>query len=371
MSIQRITDSKYKIDVPIRYIGNKRIRHIETFYGTKTDAKLRESKIKLEIKNNTYMQKNKMTLEMLINEWLDYKKPIVAKKTYVTNVLYSKNIIKNIGYIKLDKLNVKILEDFYNKLRTTTNFADKTIRHHYNILSAALNCAVKWEYIPTNPNKKVQAIKVRKKEVEAYSFEEVQVLLNCIQDEDIKTQAIILLALDSSCRRGEITGLKWSDVNFNNNSIDVNKTTQYVPGYGVFEKTTKSSSGDRIIYLAQTTMNVLKQYKMEQEKIANMLGEKWKNSERVFTTNDGNDMKPDTPYLIFQKVIKKYGLRKIPFHALRHTSISLQIANNIQPQIISKRAGHSDISVTHSTYSHFFNNSFKEVANTMDKILHT
>lgn len=99
------------------------------------------------------------------------------------------------------------------------------------------------------------------------------------------------------------------------------------------------------------------------------LGSQWGNSKRVFTTDYGYDMHPDTPSQIFKKIIKKHNLKRISFHALRHTSISLQINKGIQTQIISKRAGHSSISVTHNTYSHFFDNEFKDVANKMDSFM--
>lgn len=60
-----------------------------------------------------------------------------------------------------------------------------------------------------------------------------------MQNEPIKYQAIIILALDSGCRHGELTGLTWNDIDFKTSTIDINKVTQYVTGYGVFEKTTK------------------------------------------------------------------------------------------------------------------------------------
>ena len=80
-------------------------------------------------------------------------------------------------------------------------------------------------------------------------------------------------------------------------------------------------------------------------------------------------MHPDRPYKILKHIIKKYNLKDITLHALRHTSISLQISSSIQAQIISKRAGHSNVAITHSIYSHFFDNGFKEVADKMDNFL--
>ena len=64
-----IRNKKYKIDVPLGYNGNKRIRHTETFYGGKKDAVIRENELKLSIKNRTYINKNKITVEQLFQEW--------------------------------------------------------------------------------------------------------------------------------------------------------------------------------------------------------------------------------------------------------------------------------------------------------------
>ena len=77
---------------------------------------------------------------------------------------------------------------------------------------------------------------------------------------------------------------------------------------------------------------------MSQSEQKMLLGSKWNGSKRVFTTDFGDDMHPDRPYKILKHIIKKYNLKDITFHGLRHTSISLQISSGIQTQIISKRA---------------------------------
>ena len=371
MSIKEIIKKKkYKIDIPIGYNGTKRIRHLETFYGGKKEAVLRENELKLSIKNNTYINKNKITVEQLLNEWLEHSKTIWSPKTYVSNKHWVENINKGIGFVHLKDLNTKILEDFYAKLRTNTNYSDKTIQHHYTIISTALNKAVDWGYILSNPNARIEKPKVKKKEIECYSPEEVELLVNALKDENLKYQALIMLALDSGARRGEITGLTWEDIDFNKYTININKTTQYVKEYGIFEKDTKTSTSNRIIYISKTTIDILNRYRKEQLENKMKMGSKWKNSKRVFTTADGADMHPDTPSQILEKIINKHNLKRITFHGLRHTSISLQISSGIQAQIISRRAGHSNVTVTHSTYSHFFDNEFKDVANKMDNILY-
>lgn len=377
MSVKEIErNKKYRIEVVIGYNGNKKIRHTETFYGGKKEAILRENELKIQLKNNTYVKRTNMTMLDLVNEWLESKKDNIGIKTFVEYQRYCKHITECIGHIKIKDINAKILEDFYNELRhykgkreAQNGYAEKTIKHHYTLLTEIFNSAIKWGYLYNNPNKNVTPIKVHKKEIQCYTPEEVEKLISILPNEPIKNQAIILLALDSACRRGEITGLTWKDIDFEKGTININKATQYVSGYGTFEKATKSDTSNRIIYITPTTINVLKKYRKYQSERKMLLGSQWGNSKRVFTTDMGDDMHPDRPYKILKHIIKKYDLKDITFHGLRHTSISLQISSGIQAQIISKRAGHSNIGITHSIYSHFFDSELKEVANKMDNFL--
>lgn len=370
MAVQEIIkNKKYKIDIPIGYSGTKRIRHIETFLGGKKEAVLRENELKLQLRNNTYIKKNKMTIEDLMNEWLKSKKSEIELKTYKSYELWSNKVINSIGSVKLKDLNVKILEDFYNDLRTNTTLAPKSIQEIYTTISMALNKAIKWGYIINNPNLLIDKPKVKQKEIQCYSPEEAETLIKVLKNEPLKYQAIIMLALDSGARRGEITGLTWNDIDFNKSLININKTTQYLPGYGIFEKSTKSETSNRVIYITDTTKQILKKFQFEQYQKRMLLGDKWENSNRVFTTDYGAEMHPDTPSKILEKIIKKYNLKRISFHGLRHTSISLQISSGVQSQIVSKRAGHSSVTITDKIYSHFFENEFKDVANRMNEFL--
>ncbi len=370
MSVKELErNKKYKITVAIGYNGNKRINHYETFYGGKKEAILRENEIKAQLKNNSFVNKSKITMKELLEEWLKYSKDIWSPKTYIANAHWCEIINKSIGHIKLQDINVKILEDFYKELRENTTYSDKTIQHFYTIITTSLKKAIIWGYIVNNPNSFIEKPKVRKKEIQCYSPEEVEKLLECIKNESLKYQAIIYLAIDSGARRGEIVGLTWNDVDLKKQTLNINKSVQYTKELGIFEKTTKTQTSDRIIYLSNKTIEILKAYQKEQLENKLKLGTKWGNSKRIFTTIVGGDMHPDTPSQILEKIIKKYNLKRISFHGLRHTSISLQISSGIQAQIISKRAGHSSVSTTHSIYSHFFDNEFKEVASAMNNIL--
>lgn len=372
--MELVRNKKYKIELVLGYNGKKKIRHCETFEGKKSEAKAKEFELKKLLKNGSIFQKKNYTFKDLSEEYYDYKVDVVEKKTFVNYDYRLKHAMEKIGYVKLQELNVKILENFYKYLRHTyisarnRPLSTTTIRSYYDIINNMLEYAVKCGYIQENPNAKIDKPKKAKTDIPFYTPEEVEKLVSVLQLEPIKYQAIILLALDLGCRRGELTGLTWKDIDFETGRVQINKTTQYAYGE-IFEKGTKTANSERVNYISQTTIEILKKWQKEQLEKKLLLGSKWQGSKRVFTTDYGADIHPDTPSKILGKIIKKYNLKKITFHGLRHTNVTLMIAKGIQTQIISRKVGHSSVQTTDRVYSHFFEDEFKNVPNVMEDFL--
>lgn len=236
------------------------------------------------------------------------------------------------------------------------------------MIGSVLNKAVDWECLEKNPNNKVPRPRIEKYEPKFYDVEQVQTLLRCLENEPLKTQALILLALDTGARRGEITGLNWEDIDFEKAYITINKTTQLLNGK-IIEKSPKTKSSIRKVPITLGTVEILKRYRTELKQKELLLGSKWEKTNKVFTGEFGGPMYPQTPSDIFRALLNKYNLPKIKFHELRHTSVSLLINAGIQTQLISKRVGHSSISTTSNIYAHIFNSSEKQVAETMGNLL--
>lgn len=374
MSVREIIrNKKYQIEIPLGYNGTKKIRHFETFYGGKKDALLREAKLKIQLKEGSFVQKNNLTLQDLSEEYLNYQQNILSPKTFRTYSDRIELINGHIGYVKLRNINAKILDKFYNYLKNEhitvkgTPYSPTTIQSYYAIINNMLEVAIKWDYISYNPNTRIEKPKRTRADVQCYSPDEVDLLLQCVMKEPLKYQAIIILALDLGCRRGELTGLTWDDIDFKTGKVTINKTTQYIDKH-IFEKTTKTENSDRVNYITKTTIEILKKYQKEQLEKQLQLGSKWNKTNRVFTTDFGGDIHPDTPTKILDKIIKKYNLKRITFHGLRHTNVSLMISKGIQTQIISRKVGHSSVQVTDRIYSHFFDDEFKNVSNVMDDV---
>lgn len=190
MSVRElIRNQKYQLEIPIGYNGNKRIRHYETFYGSKKDAVIREARVKIQLKEGSYIQKTHLTIQDLSEEYLKYQKGILAPKTYLTYA-YRMNVInEHLGHIKLQHLNVKILESFYNYLRSDyfsskgEKLSPTTIQSYYAIINNMLSTAVELEYLNYNVNARIPKPKRAKTNIQCYSPGEVVTLLKCLPQE--------------------------------------------------------------------------------------------------------------------------------------------------------------------------------------------
>lgn len=359
--IQVITGYKYVDNV------KKPIKYSEMFYGKKIDARIRENEIKAKVKKGCFISNEKNTFNDLIDKW--YQEIATQKLEIKTIEEYERLLViirEELGYYKLTELKAIHFLEFYNKLRRNKRkLSENTILHYYNLVNTILSYGVKWELVERNVNKLVDRPKPIKKEVKYYDKEDINKLLECIKNEPLKYQVVIQLAIDSGCRRGELTGLNWEDVDFNKSTISINKTTQCTKK-GIIEKDhPKNSSSIRTITIAQQTLNLLMEYKKEQEQLKKQLGNSWHNSNKILIDKFGGNMHPDTPSKIFNKIQIKYNLKKLNFHGLRHTSASMLIDSNIHTKVISKRLGHSSSTTTDTIYSHIFISAEREASRKM------
>ena len=373
MSVYSIAKNTWQIDIIIGYNSKgKRKRHYETFRGNKKEAVAREAVLKAELKDGTYIINNGYTFEEFSEKWMsEYARTTLAPKTLSEYERLLGIINNNIGHYKLLNLRPLVLIEFYNKLRNRKGrkLSETSILKYYALINAILNKAVKWELMKTNPNSKIDKPKREKKEAKCYNIDQTKALLDAISKESTRDRAFISLAVDTGARRGELTGLEWEDIDFENNRININKTTQAARGIGVIEKKPKNNSSIRNNGIMQDTIDILKELKKEQKKNKRAFGSKWQNSKKVFTTIDGKAIHPDRPSQIFRDILKKYDLPLIPLHGLRHTLVSLMLNGGVPVEVVSKRVGHSTSATTLNIYSHIFETSDKEAVNELSKIL--
>ena len=247
--------------------------------------------------------------------------------------------------------------------------SQETILHHHSFISTMLSRAVEWQLIPSNPCDRVKPPKVEHKEAKYLDEIQAAELIKCLYNEPLHYRTIIMLLLYSGMRRGEVCGLEWSDIDFKNNLISISKSNLYLPGKGIFEDTTKNKTSERVIRIPQDMIDLLKEYKVEQNKQRLSVGDMWKGSKKIFTTAFGAPIHPDSVTSWFSKFIKKYNLPNIHLHSLRHTNATLLIANGTNIRTVANRLGHADTSTTSNIYAHAIKTADEMAAETLANIL--
>lgn len=170
-----------------------------------------------------------------------------------------------------------------------------------------------------DPCKGVHTVKVETKKREIYDLEEMQTLVNLLCEKaPLKYKVFFIIAMFTGFRKGEILGLEWSDIDFENQVISINRTSVYSKEKGIITGTPKTENGYRSLKVNDEVMNAIRELKAEQDENIAKLGDAWHETDRLFTAWNGLPMGPDTPRHWLQKFCKKEGLRYVNVHSFRH-----------------------------------------------------
>ena len=300
------------------------------------------------------------------------QKELADKAGLSVRVLYALSSGDNISASSAKKLSAVLGKDAQQLLkpvREEVYLSSKTISHYHRLISSMLQTAVYWQLIPSNPADRVQPPKVSRKKALFLDDKQSIHLLDLLQEEPISYRTAITVLLFTGMRRGELLGLKWSDINFDNNTISIERSLLYLPDKGLFEDETKTIGSDRVIKVPATAMLALKEYKAWQNQQRPLLGTAWGNSAYAFTSSEGETMRPDTLTNWFHTFILKTDLPPIHLHSLRHTNATLQIANGIPLTTVASNLGHADSATTTKIYAHAIQSAAAASAEMMDHLL--
>lgn len=374
MGITRMGTNKYKIIIECGCdMFGKRIRHSETFYGTPQEAKIKEAELTKKYYHTVKKKNKNLTFESYSQVFIEnYCVDNISKITLRNYKQLLKRINEIIGKVNLKELDSFILDQMYKKIRKGKKgkiLSNKTMKHYYSLVGLMLKQATIWNFIQYNINIDAKKPPKAKSKRNFYELTDVQKLFSCLKtEENIKYRALLTLSFDSGARRGEIIALRWSDINFEKHTVLLDNSLKVIDGK-VDEDEAKTDASVRTIYISEYTINVLKDYKNWQDLYIKKKGNKWKGTNRVFTSRIGTHMHPDTCGKILNKMLVKYDLPKITPHEFRHTVDTLLLESGINPKAVSERSGHADTRVTMEIYAHIFSKTKQESANVINKVL--
>lgn len=323
-----------------------------TIKGTKKDAeKFLAEKIN-EVSNGIFIDSKDMTLESYLDYW--YNQSCVNKLSPTTYESYKRNIdvhiVPLLGNIKLKDLKPLHLQSFYTN-RLEYGLSKTSVKYLHRILHTALNQATKWQLLSINIANNVDAPKPEKYVAKILKPNEVCKLLNAVKNTNIYLP--VLIGISTGMRRGEILGLTWNNIDFENSFIRIVQTLLPTKN-GLQLLPPKTNTSNRIISIPPTLKNILKEYKN-------------KTSCNFVCYNEfGELINPSYLNHKFKQVLEDNNLPLIRFHDLRHSHASLLLSQGVQAKVISERLGHSNINITMDLYSHIYDATNKEVANNFD-----
>ena len=264
--------------------------------------------------------------EELAEQWFEgYVKLNLRKTTYTMLRSMTKRVYPEFGHIYIDKITSRQVQQFIDDLalngknkQTGKSLSRKTLIHHLSFISDVLGYAVKLSMITDNPCSRVSVPKGTKKEKQIYSLSEVRQIFDLVENEPMKYRAFFILSVYSGFRRGEMLGLEWKDVDWDSNVISVRRTSNYTKADGYFTDTTKTKKSQRSLKFPQEVMDLLNEWKSEQEHQARSIGNKWIETDRLFTKDTGEPMCTNMPYKWLQTLCERNDLPFYGIHSLRH-----------------------------------------------------
>ena len=330
--------------------SGRRVRKYRTF-DTKRDATRAFNEHKVKMDKGTQVLPSEYTFA----QWLDYwYKDIILPQIEETTAYGYRGMIENylkpqLGEIRLQKLTARDIQQYYTWLMDEKKLSPNTVIKHHNLLTNTLNAAERQEYITKNPMRAVSPPKKRQREAKFYTPEQLGILLDKAVGTRLELPVFICAYL--GLRRGELCGLRWSDVDFEHKTITI-ENTRTQAGKKEIEKGTKTASSTRTLYLPDTLCDMLKAAKEHQQACRAEYKNAYDDNDYVVVMEDGRPFRPNYLSELFSKFLADNDLPKIVLHELRHTFASLSNQAGIPAYNIGKALGHSTPATTQKIYTH-------------------
>ncbi|MCF1614109.1 site-specific integrase [Tetragenococcus koreensis] len=346
-------------------------------FKTKKEAQLAVSRLQVEYEKGEFNQpKNESkTFQEIFDLWKENYKHTVKESTYVKAMnQYKVHILPVFGQKKIDEITVTEVQKFANK--NVKKFVK--YRDFITDISRIFEFAIRLGIVDSNPTQRITVPKRKEsvyeeKRLNYYTKEELAQFLECSKEQQpyyIYTFFQLLSA--SGCRQGELLGLEWDSVDFENECIHIVQTLARGENRRLYLEQPKTNHSKRTISLDDETIAVLKQWKMKQKEFFFQFGLKLNNKRQlVFPNMDNEFLQLSKPRKWMLQNIKKNNLREITIHGFRHTHATLLLEAGVEPKTISERLGHTSTQITNDLYAHVTKKMEKEVPKVFQNIINS
>ncbi len=328
----------------------KRKQKTVSGFKTKKEAQAALAELVTSVEKGTYIELEKKSFEDFAISYFEktYKnkvKPSTYDRQY--SVLMNR-IIPWFGKVDLNDINHFLIQNFMTE-KLKEGYADSYVQKMYEIVRMLMNVALKWDLISKDVISKVETPSFEEKEMKVWSSQQVNEYLRFTKHS--RYHPIFFLAAYTGMRKGEILALTWDDIDFEQKTININKTLYKTKDEYVINKP-KTKNSKRIIYIDDDIIRVLKKQRVKQNIEKMKCRDVYTDNNLVFAQENGNFIYPSAANVLFRRYVKQLGLPEIRFHDLRHTHATLLLQMGVNPKLVANRLGHASVRVTLDTYSH-------------------
>ncbi|MDO1604791.1 tyrosine-type recombinase/integrase [Lactobacillus sp. YT155] len=364
---------KFQVYLGIDKQTGKKLRTTRRGFRKLRDAELELKKIDYKVANKTLelVNTNKnITFQEVYEEWYQGYINTVRESTFNrTQGMFDNHILPAFGNLRIRTIKPvqcqKALNQWYNE--TTRNY-----KRWFNYVQAVFDYAVKQDYTVDNPARKINMPKKHEKIgpdiPNFWDKSQLQVFFsNISENQEPEKYCMFRLLAFGGLRRGECLALTWSDLDFKNNTLSINKTlTQGLKGKQIVQAT-KTRKSNRIISIDHSTMESLKKWRLLQKKIFLTHGfNTLEDNQLIFATRNNTHKSLNTPSKWLQKIIEQTELPKITVHGFRHSHASALFSAGATIKEVQDRLGHEDAQTTLNIYTHVTEKQDKEA---VDKLV--
>jgi integrase len=311
-----------------------------------------------DISRGDYVPRTDVTLgEWMLDFIRTYKSGL--KPVTVSNYYYSAKLAAPIADVPLQDLTPVILQKYFNSL----SCAHKTQIQVKVFLGMALRKAISLQMLKYNPLDQVEVTGgAPQNPIDVFTMPEITSVIAAAKSYNPRIYTMVMLAMYTGIRSGEMLALKWSDVDLKNGIIHIAHNIVEIHFTQIYQSTPKTDASRRDITIPSTLVDVLSDYK--HQKISPIDIE----DQYVFHRRNGHAVGSNMVRYFWGKIQKIAGVPHRKFHALRHTHASQLLAAGVPITEVSRRLGHSNPAITLKVYSHFIPGNDRAVADKVQEI---
>ena len=337
-------------------------------FQTKHEAQRERARVVEQLASGHFRSDDTLTTGGWVTEWLDRRiseglRPSTARmyRSYV-----EREIVPALGHVRLSELRRRHVDRFVRDMLTAGR-GRTTVRRVHAVLSSALSAAERLDLVEYNAASKVALPRLSPKRLKVWEPEQVRSFLD--EADTNRLGPLYELAVFTGLRRGELAGLKWTDVDLPRRQLRVREQRVQF-GSSVIEGPVKTDAGqDRVVALGGEAFAALVEWRARQDDERRIWENQYKDEGFVFTMHDGRALKPNYISRTFEILVERAGVPKMSVHGLRHQHASLMLAGGVDLAIVSKRLGHSTLTITSDLYSHLLGSANLNAAEAGEAVL--